>query len=864
MPVIFTRTGPTYTVSFVETGLPAVPWSVTFANQTVSGLAPVPLRFVVSNGTYLYELGNVPGWRASAYSGSVTVLGSNLTVSVSWALVTYAVTFLPVSLSGPIWGVLFNGTIQTTPSPGSIVFSAPNGTFTYQVQNVPGWRTTAYQGTITVNGTAITVSVPWTETTYTVEFLAVGAPVGSFWSVTLNGSQNGTTAGSMEFPMPNGTALYTVDAPRGWIAIPSSAYVTVAGRNVTVQIEFEQMTPGRYAVVFSESGLPNGTLWSVIVNGTTRGGTGSNLTFVMSNGTYAYRILGVSGWQTSSYTGTVAVHGGPTVVTVAWSRMLYPITFTEQGLSGPVWSVILNGMTRSAPSPSPIGFALPNGTYAYEIVPVAGWRATPSSGVLTVAGAPPAAIAVTFAQVVYTVTFEETGLPSGITWSIAINGTSLYARTGMPIVASLPNGTFTYLIGDVPGFHQTTLPYRGGGSVDGAALTMPTLVFRTYAAYTVTITEDGLPVGNGWTWSVVINGTLYTEPTGIPIVSAPLANGTFSYRIADIPGFHQSSVAYSGIGAITGSSVVYPLLAFVVYRDYTVQFAEVGLPSGSGETWTLLINGTTYTALTGDPITSAPLANGTYVWSITDFPGFHQSTVAYRGIGQVVGAPIMMPTLRFLPVTYSVDLAQSGLPIGNLWNVTINGVTQSSVDGVVSFRVQNGTFGYTVDPVGPWVPSPSAGSVEVAGNASTVALRFVWTSPLTFTQTGLSPSQTWSVVLTGPLPSNATRALDVTGSSVTIPLPNGTYAYRIQEPAGFRANPSQGILVLDGAGVHQVVVFTSIPNPLAAVFVVGWWWFVVLAITILAFVVYRGHRVHQSDPPRSSRQPRRPSGPQRP
>lgn len=65
----------------------------------------------------------------------------------------------------------------------------------------------------------------------------------------------------------------------------------------------------------------------------------------------------------------------------------YQVTFVESGLAnGTHWSVTLGGVTQYS-NTSSIGFAEPNGSYAYTVAPVTGYRdPTPASGNVTVSG----------------------------------------------------------------------------------------------------------------------------------------------------------------------------------------------------------------------------------------------------------------------------------------------------------------------------------------------------------------------------------------------------------------------------------------------------------------------------------------------
>jgi len=81
-----------YAVTFTESGLPSgMFWSVNF-NVAILNSTADSTTFLVSNGTYSYTIGSVPGYSASPSSGNITVNGAN---------VTQAITFRPTTTTLP-------------------------------------------------------------------------------------------------------------------------------------------------------------------------------------------------------------------------------------------------------------------------------------------------------------------------------------------------------------------------------------------------------------------------------------------------------------------------------------------------------------------------------------------------------------------------------------------------------------------------------------------------------------------------------------------------------------------------------------------------------------------------------------------
>ncbi|HYB77532.1 MAG TPA: hypothetical protein VEE83_02470, partial [Thermoplasmata archaeon] len=121
-----------------------------------------------------------------------------------------------------------------------------------------------------------------------------------------------------------------------------------------------------------------------------------------------------------------------------------------------------------------------NGTYAYSITDNPGWHQyfIPYNGKITVNGGSVSEVLVYF-PVVYPITFSESGLPSGITWTVTVAGVTQHLKTngGTDTLTwtGFVNGTYSYSITSISGWHQSTLPASGNVVVKGASVTEPTL-----------------------------------------------------------------------------------------------------------------------------------------------------------------------------------------------------------------------------------------------------------------------------------------------------------------------------------------------------------------------------------------------------
>ena len=164
----------------------------------------------------------------------------------------------------------------------------------------------------------------------------------------------------------------------------------------------------------------------------------------------------VSGVYVPSANQLLVANEGSESISVIGPPDNFTVRFNETGLpAGTAWSVTLNGIPTPS-NGSTVYTALPNGTYPYAISPVPSFHPSPSSGTVVVNGSSVTTL-VRFDRV-YAVNFTETGLPSGTSWSVDVNGSS-NSSTGATVSFQQPNGTYPYRIGNLSGW--TAIRPRG-------------------------------------------------------------------------------------------------------------------------------------------------------------------------------------------------------------------------------------------------------------------------------------------------------------------------------------------------------------------------------------------------------------------
>ena len=434
---------PSYTVFFNETGLATgATWWVDFNGTNTSSTAS-SIAFSAPNDTYIFTdaatVSGAPGvqYFTTVPNGTVTVDGASLIVVIPYST-QYYLTMVAYPAAGG----------SVTPSSGWYAAGAPVG---LAAVNSTGYRFLNWSGSGTGNYTGsnptptIAMNSPITENatfgqSYSVDFQEQGLPDGTVWSVTFHGVTESAFLVFLEFSAANGTYNFTVAPIGGYHADVYNGTVTVSGKDVTVLIEWSQVT---YDVVFIETGLPTGTSWSVSLNSSLGSSTSASLRFVEPNGTLPFTVSPISGYTANVTSGTIAVKGADITVYLLWTASVasvrtYDVTFDETGLpSGTNWGASLNSTTShawlSATTGSVVFSGVANGTYSYWVPDVGTYAPGQSTATFTVSGA----------NVTIDVTFTATSVP--ITHSTTAQGISIW---DLLIIGVIAGGgiTVTWLI----------------------------------------------------------------------------------------------------------------------------------------------------------------------------------------------------------------------------------------------------------------------------------------------------------------------------------------------------------------------------------------------------------------------------------
>lgn len=343
---------PTYAVSFNGSDLPSdASWTVDVVgegSQTVTGSGVA--EFLLPNGTYDFSIRPPDGFPVVMIStsdgtrlgGSFTVDGQSLDIEVEFGA-SYNLTFAQTSLSdladNQSWGVTVGTTTLYAPDASAqLTFELPNGTYPFTIVFVRGHVSeTNATSPLTINGEDVDVGVTFTAF-FGVLFSEIGIPfktVGvltelpSSWSVTLgdNSGPDQTERSNLTqilFSRSNGSFSFSVGAPKGWQADPSTSSVVINGSAESITIVFRFL----YGLTIQKpEGVASGETWGASLSGSTitateptiasnawENTTAASLEFDEPNGTYRYAVsvLGDPGYAAS---GVVTIQGQNVTVT---------------------------------------------------------------------------------------------------------------------------------------------------------------------------------------------------------------------------------------------------------------------------------------------------------------------------------------------------------------------------------------------------------------------------------------------------------------------------------------------------------------------------------------------------------------------
>jgi YVTN family beta-propeller protein len=684
----------------------------------------------VINGTSVagnVSVGGGPGTEALDSSNGYVYVPNYSSDNVSVINGTSIVGSVAVGV-GPSWTVYDNGNgyIYVTNLDSSTV-SVINGTRLIATVNLPAYSgpefasydredgyiyvTDVIVGEVTIiNGTVVAGTV---TVGYEPQLCAYDSQNGYVY-VPNSGSDNlsvinGTRAvGSVSLPSPPSSATYVAGNGYVYVTVPASDSISVIDGDAQVGWVYDgpgsrpahaafDPTDGYLFVTNSASdnvSLVDGTK---LIGAASVGAGPEYMTFDSRNG-YVYVV------NSASNNASVLLVG-------------YEATFWEKGLPPLAgWWLNVSGFPPVYSANSTISLNESFGNYFYNVSTSAKNYSSPG-GSFEAPGAP-ASFLVAFSLIPYPVTFTEAGLAAGTDWSVTIGGLTHTSNT-TSVDFQEPNGTHAYRIGVVPGW--TAGSYLGVITVRGGAT--PTTISWRPVVYNIDVTESGLPAWTEW-W---VNLTLGRSTNSIEtVLSFAEANGTYAYSVGSLDKRYGSP---GGSFTIDGRNVSVAVAFSEV--NYTVTFAEAGLPSDTG--WWVNVTGGPSTFSTGDSL-SFDEPNGTYSYSATAT----RSDYSSGGGSLVVDGAGVSKLVTYMLTAFVVTFTESGLPEDMTWSVTFCGTKESGVENLAFPGVRNGTCPFTIGAVSGYVANRSSGTVLVHGGDVSEPIVFAPSGPVNGGQGGLT------------------------------------------------------------------------------------------------------------------------------
>jgi hypothetical protein len=297
--------------------------------------------------------------------------------------------------------------------------------------------------------------------------------------------------------------------------------------------------------------------------------------------------------------------------------------------------------------------------------------------------------------------------------------------------------------------------------------------------------------------STCANGSLTTDAAGNFSCTFSVPSGTFG---ATVTAREVGGRTASGTFSVTTTTILV----------ITVAFEETGLRPDTD--WSVTLNGTTNVSITGK-ITFAE-RNGTYPFDVGSIVGY---TVATPTGFITVNGTNVTEVVQFTPIppeTYSVKFAESGLPSGTNWSVTIAGQELYSTAPAVLFAELNGTHNYSVGPMTGYAATPNSGFVTVNGAPVNVPITFAPTPP------PVAASVNWTQVSATCSPSEYSITIQLVGNATGGSQPytylwnfgDGSATSTLQDPEHSYSNlpDSTTLTVTDDHGV-QAIKSVTIP-----------------------------------------------------
>ena len=248
-------------------------------------------------------------------------------------------------------------------------------------------------------------------------------------------------------------------------------------------------------------------------------------------GTYSVKLYDYT-------TGVYTYLGSVTLSAGKQSKILkdvYRVEFLENGLpSSSQWDLNITGIASViVRNLDYYNLYLPNGTYNYSIYSSdKNYLNRNESGSMIVNGSS-LTIKISFSPILFRMSFVESGLPKGSSWSVNLTGAYQKNSTNDTVIFDVANGTYDFTIANSSGY--ASYPSQGSVDVNGKS----TLNYVTFSIINGSIVGSIVPTDA----SIYVNGVIYK-----PI------NGQFNISL--IPGNYSVEISAQGYKSYTTNVTV--------------------------------------------------------------------------------------------------------------------------------------------------------------------------------------------------------------------------------------------------------------------------------------------------------------------
>lgn len=192
------------------------------------------------------------------------------------------------------------------------------------------------------------------------------------------------------------------------------------------------------------------------------------------------------------------------------------------------------------------------------------------------------AVAITYAQPKYSVSFTESGLGAGTTWSATLNGTTLSSNTNTIVFPGISNGTYQWHLSPPVGYNTTST--SGTAVVNGADIS-EAINFTTLQSCPIPTIDINAPAIKGL--SVTVNGA--AKPGGMCVITS--VSWSWGDSASSSTGWFPATHVYTSSGTYEITATAHQSDGKTAAISTQVTVTSLPATAGSQAFWTLVFIG---------------------------------------------------------------------------------------------------------------------------------------------------------------------------------------------------------------------------------------------------------------------------------